>query len=104
MSAIFESAEGGVLVKINGDGETMLLPQDESKKLNNLLGAEVDITRLGTAIVVHARVPESSNSFRWEFESKEGGYEASGVPVVRGKCGHLMGLISDLRVALNGRL
>lgn len=103
MGAIFQTADDGVLVRVDEQGEIVLLPDHDSKRLMNLLGAEVDISRLGSAIVVHAKVPESKHSFRWEFECTGDEVKPSKVPIVKGKSAHLLGLISDLRVALNGR-
>lgn len=103
MTNMFEWTDGEIYVVINHQGEKVPLLKEGSITFENLAGSRLRMTSRGRKFTCEAEVPESAESLKWEFEVDPAKVRPLSGCVVTNNASDIESLISEGRVALNGR-
>lgn len=92
----------GISVKVRSDEHRLISFNPQT--FSDLSGSRVTMFSRGDEVSFVASIPECSERFFWQFRLKEPGFEVLDSPLHSTQCHTLVGMINELRVALNGCL
>ncbi len=104
MTSLFESTSDGIRIVLNRAGLSARVADGSSQTFDDVMGARVKIEKASNRLRCEATVPESAEPFLWEYNVGENSISPHRVPLVSKGARDLNSLISELRMALNGRL
>ncbi|MBX7143375.1 MAG: hypothetical protein K1X79_02905 [Oligoflexia bacterium] len=93
----------GISVRVRQDEHRLVSfnPQTFSDLMS---GSRVTMFSRGDEVSFVASIPDCTERFFWQFRLKDPGFEVLAAPLLSTQCQTLMGMLSELRVALNGSL
>jgi len=100
MKQLMQKAKNGFSVTLNKSGLQAVFDTNTPVKIENCMGASVVISARNNAVTFETIIPESRIPFRWIFEVNSDGSIHQSKTLAQ----NLEGLISQLRVDLNGKL
>lgn len=104
MSSFVHSTAEGFSVTVNECGRRVALDHDMQIELNDVGGADVYVERQDGRLTCAAKLPESKEPIRWVFEVLNSTVRSTRAPTPLQDGRSLQTVISDYRIALNGKL